>query len=176
MNNKNLITKTKLALLSLLVSTSLIPIQANPVMAAESEVIITEIMYNPEGTDSDFEWIEIMNTGSISVTLIGGSTNISWRIADDTSNRTLTETAYQGDMVLLQDEIAVIAKDPSQFMTRYPSYTADLLESSALSLGNSEDTIGLKPIFRLLSSITTSSNERSNAAYMPASAKMSSFS
>lgn len=144
MNNKNLITKTKLIILSFLISLSLIPLSVDTVIAADSDIIITEIMYNPEGSDSDFEWIEIINTGLNPVTIIGGNTDSSWRIVDGSSNRTLSDTAFQGDMTINSDEIIVIAKNPIQFMTRYPSYIGDLLESSAMSLGNTEDTLGLK--------------------------------
>ncbi|KKP70347.1 hypothetical protein A2X44_01385 [candidate division CPR3 bacterium GWF2_35_18] len=114
------------------------------VYAAESEIIFSEIMYDPEGSDTDFEWIEIYNRGLTPVTIIGGTLSGSWRIGDGTSNRTLQETAYQGDMILDSQQYAVLARNPIQFMTRYPDYLEDLIQVNSLSLGNTVDTISLK--------------------------------
>ena len=44
-------------------------------------VMISEIMYNPSGSpETQFEWVEIVNTGSSSVDLTG------WRLDDEDSN------------------------------------------------------------------------------------------
>ena len=42
-----------------------------PLPAAGQDVIITEIMYNPSGTDGSAEWVEIHNTAASSVDISG---------------------------------------------------------------------------------------------------------
>lgn len=101
-------------------------------------------MYDPEGSDTDFEWLEIYNNGVNSVTIEGGSGQNSWRIVDGTSNRTLAETAYQGSMILETGEYTILAKNPTQFITRYPNYLGNLIQVAGLSLGNTSDTVALK--------------------------------
>ena len=41
------------------------------VVASQAQLVISEIMYNPASSDSDWEWIEIVNTGNSAVNLNG---------------------------------------------------------------------------------------------------------
>lgn len=114
------------------------------VYAAETDVVFSEIMYDPEGSDTDFEWLELYNKGLSPVTIIGGSSTSTWRIGDGSSNRTLAESAYMGDMVIEAQGFMVLARNPAQFMIRYPDYQGDLVQINSLSLSNSGDAISLK--------------------------------
>ena len=40
---------------------------------ASAQVVINEVMYNPQGSDSGREWVELYNQGSSDVTLVGGT-------------------------------------------------------------------------------------------------------
>ena len=50
-------------------------ILAAPVFAADSDIIISEVMYKPDSTNS-IQWVEIHNKGAVSVDLTG------WTICD----------------------------------------------------------------------------------------------
>src|ERR1700691_6423986 len=57
---------------------------------AVAQVVINEVMYTPQGTDTGREWVELYNEGQSDVTMVGGSGKGSWRI-NDGSNHTLTD-------------------------------------------------------------------------------------
>lgn len=95
---------------------------------AMSEIMITEIMYNPEGTDTDREWIELYNDGSQPVNLSG------WTLREDNSNRVLS--IYGGDFAVMPYSFAVIAKNGLNFTNEHPAYSGVIVES-AISLTNS---------------------------------------
>ncbi len=95
-------------------------------------VMISEIMYNPLGSDSDREWIEIYNDGAeISLE--------DWKLKENGVNHQLS--LYQGSFVLPQDEFIIIVDDPVDFLNDY-SYTGTILDSS-FSLKNSGEEIAI---------------------------------
>jgi len=96
-------------------------------------LVINEIMYNPNGTDSGREWIEIYNNGQSSVDIDG----YLFKESGGTHGLTLV----QGSTILEPDEYAVIAADTSLFMADYPSYSGNLLDSSWASLANTGEEI-----------------------------------
>lgn len=126
-------------------SLSFIPFIAG---ASSGDVVITEIMYDLSGTDTDREWIEIYNSGTDPVTLAGGSGNDGWRLYETHSsgshNHTFAAEAYQGDLTLHPGEFAVIAQNGHAFKTDYPSFTGAVLVSSAFTLSNTSQSLGLK--------------------------------
>ncbi len=44
---------------------------SHPVFAASQGIVINEVLYDPEGTDTGYEWIELKNVGSTPVDLAG---------------------------------------------------------------------------------------------------------
>lgn len=111
--------------------------------AAHAAVSINEIMYNPAGTDTGREWVELYNSGSSDVTLVGGSGKGSWRIADS-SNHTITDPqggVGRGSLVVPANGYLVITSDPVAFMGEY-SGTYSVAKAS-LSLTNTGTTISL---------------------------------
>ncbi len=107
--------------------------------AASTDIIFSEIMYNPEGSDTDTEWIEIYNAGTEAVTIHDGSGANSWRVSDG-SNHTLT--LIEGSSTLQQGDFAILADDAETFRTLYPTYTGTLFDT-VLSLNNTTDTLSL---------------------------------
>ncbi len=98
-------------------------------------VAINEIMYNPEGTDTNREWIEILNTASTSVDIS------EWRLFEnDTAHRL---NLISGNFVLQPGEFAIIADDGDQFKIDYPFFSGNLFDSS-FSLNNEGEVISLK--------------------------------
>ena len=51
--------------------------------AVYANLEITEVMYNPEGTDTNREWIKLHNNGSNTITVISGRSDSAWRFSDD---------------------------------------------------------------------------------------------
>jgi len=107
--------------------------------AGPSDIIFTEIIYNPSGTDTKTEWVEIFNSGAADVVLIEGSGNGSWRF-NDGSNHTLT--LIQGSLTMPPGGYAVLASDSQTFLDSHPGYTGTVIDT-VMSLNNTSDTIGL---------------------------------
>jgi hypothetical protein len=101
---------------------------AHPVSAA---VIITEVMYDPVGTDAKHEWVEVYNDGSLSV----DGTKLKLREGGTDHRLTATNGSSLGS-----GEYAVIADDPTAFKQDYPSYAGALFDS-AFSLSNTGETL-----------------------------------
>ncbi len=72
-----------------------------------ANVIINEIMYNPAG-DDDFEWIELYNSDSNSVSLDG------WEFTDG------IKFSFGLEHEILGNGYLVLARDPSAFTSAYP--------------------------------------------------------
>lgn len=115
---------------------------------AHASVVITEIMYDPEGSDTDREWVELYNNGSEPITIIGGSSNEAWRFYEvHTSgphNHTFSDESYQNTLTLTPDAYAVVVQNGDVFKANYPDYTGTIVVSSAFSLSNTSQTIGLR--------------------------------
>ncbi|MBI2051135.1 MAG: lamin tail domain-containing protein [Parcubacteria group bacterium] len=112
---------------------------AGSAAAAASDIVFTEIMYNPSGTDTKTEWVEIFNSGTEEVTLIEGSGNDSWRF-NDGSNHTLT--LIQESLTVPAGGYAILASDGQTFLDAHQGYTGTVIDT-VMSLNNTSDTIQL---------------------------------
>lgn len=114
-----------------------------PVNAA---VYINEIMYDPAGSDTDKEWVEIYNDGSC--------TNISpWYLFEANTNRALR--LVQGNELLCAGQFAVIADKNSTFLSEYAQFNGTLFDTSAFSFSNTNETIALKnDTFTVMNSVS----------------------
>lgn len=119
----------------LLLSVLLIFIWFGVSLAFNDSLIITEIMYNPDGSDTHEEWIEIYNQTDQAIDLSG------WKFFESGVNHSLT--LAQGSFILSADERAVIAKDATKFMEEYDGFTGILLDSS-FSLSNEGEELAIK--------------------------------
>jgi len=97
-------------------------------------VIINEIMYDLEGSDSGREWIEVVNTGNESVDIS------TWRFFENDVNHKFT--IIQGDGVLASGEHAIIADNSDNFLIDWPVFQGMLFDSS-FSLKNTGEFIAL---------------------------------
>ncbi len=95
-------------------------------IATTGNVVINEIMYDPNGTDTDHEWIEIYNTEVFQINLSG------WTFYEETTNHGLT--LINGSEILQPESYAVIAQDSATFLTDYPLFNSTLFDSSWSSL------------------------------------------
>lgn len=100
---------------------------------AWATVTITEVMYNPAGSDAGREWIELYNNGSESVEITSGQKG--WKVSDG-SNHILANayTVPPGGFV-------IIATNPTTFRAQYGSALS--VVKSALSLNNTSGTLSL---------------------------------
>lgn len=100
---------------------------------AHAGVLITEIMYAPEGTDTKHEWVEVC---ADTATDIDG-----WKLFENDTNHGLTLVA--GVSALGANECAVIADDAATFSVDYPSFSGNLFDS-AFSLLNTGESIAIR--------------------------------
>lgn len=96
---------------------------------------ITEIMYDPEGTDVNHEWVEIRNDSNEEIDIS------AWKFFENNSNHSLTSVV--GGTVLSAGSFAIIADNAQTFLTDYPNFIGILFDS-VFSLNNSGETIALK--------------------------------
>ncbi len=111
--------------------------------AAHAAVSISEVMYNPAGTDAGREWVELYNSGSQDVTLVGGSGSGSWRIVDS-SNHTIVDPAGgvgRGSLTIPAHGYLILTSDPAVYVGEYSgSYS---VAKASLSLNNTGTTVSL---------------------------------
>jgi hypothetical protein len=96
---------------------------------------ISEIMYDPQGTDSGREWVEIYNDTPNAVILT------SYKLFEGGVNHSIT--AYSAVTSIPSGDYGVIADNAQKFLVDYPNYTG-VLYDSAFSLINSGEQLILK--------------------------------
>ena len=99
-----------------------------------ADLIINEISYNPEGTDSGFEWIEIYNSGD-SVSLE------NYLLREQEVNHKLTSVSDAG-YIIPSGGYAIIADNSTKFLEVFPGYPGVLLDS-VFSLVNTGELLEL---------------------------------
>jgi len=92
-------------------------------------------MYDPAGTDSGHEWIEVYNDGTSSIPLT------DWKLSEGGTNHNIVTVS--GDHTFAPGAYAVIAQSATKFQADHPGFKAELFHS-AFSLGNSGATITLR--------------------------------
>jgi hypothetical protein len=102
--------------------------------AALAQAVITEIMYDPPGTDSGHEWIEVYNASASPIPLA------TWKIYEGDASHKIV--AASGDKMLAAQTYAVIAESVAKFSADHPDFTGELFHS-AFSLDNAGETIEL---------------------------------
>lgn len=96
---------------------------------------INEVMYDLEGSDSDREWIEVINEGS-------GPVDIgNFKLFENGSNHSLT--LVSGSSVIPAGGVAVIAANATSFSAEHAGFSGTLFDS-AFSLSNIGETLGIK--------------------------------
>jgi len=96
------------------------------------DIIISEIYYNPDGTDSGNEWIEIYNNGD--------STNLStWKFFENEIKHNLI---FESASILEKESFGIISDNIENFKNNYPEYNG-LLIKSTFSLKNTGEVLSL---------------------------------
>ena len=100
-----------------------------------ADVVITEIMYDPKGSDTGHEWVEIKNNGTSPISVV------DYRFFENQTNHTLNPVNSSG--TLEAGAFAIIADDSSKFFTDFPAYDGLLIDST-FSLSNTGEAIAIK--------------------------------
>ncbi|MBU2263634.1 lamin tail domain-containing protein, partial [Patescibacteria group bacterium] len=102
---------------------------------ASASVVINEIMYDLEGSDSGREWVEIYNNGSSPVDLTG------WKFFEANTNHVLT--LVQGNINISGNGFAVIVDNAEKFLVDWPNFSGTLFDSS-FSFSNTGESLTLR--------------------------------
>lgn len=101
---------------------------AIPFTLLASDIYITEIMYDAEGSDANKEWIEVYNNSGSDVDFSKYKFH-----ENDTAHKL---TAFSGDGVLKNKSFAIIAENATTFNSLYPNIDTNILFDSSFSLLN----------------------------------------
>jgi hypothetical protein len=98
---------------------------------SSAQVVISEIMYDPPGTDAKHEWVELFNAGDSAVDLS------KWKISDGTTHlfNAPPKNGSRGSLTIGPGEYLVIAADATTFLNDNPEVSASVIDTS-LSLDN----------------------------------------
>ena len=99
---------------------------------AQASVIINEIMYNPAGTDTNREWVELYNNGSDVADIISGKSDSTWRFDDGSSSLHY----INDDLNISAGGYAILADNKDAFLSEYPNFSG-LVADTSMSLNNS---------------------------------------
>jgi len=126
-----------IAVLSLLLMTSCV-----------AAIEISEVMYNPEGTDTNREWVEVYTHAETN------TENISFFDNEGNHHLTLIQGTYN-----LQN-YAIITNNAASFIQEH-NYSGILFQAS-FSLSNTGESLGLKQNSEVLDNVTYSNNDGAN--------------
>lgn len=121
-----------------------------PYSQVSANLVINEIMYDLEGTDTGREWIEIYNNSDAQIDLS------TYKFFEADTNHGLTLS--QGNKNISAKGYALIVADPATFKIDWPSFSGTIFDSS-FSLGNEGEKLAIKDAnLNIVDEYTYSSN------------------
>lgn len=88
---------------------------------ANGVVSISEVLYDPEGSDTKHEWIEVVNDGA--------TVDLSeWKVFEGGTNHKLT--LFSGNQNLSSGGYAIIADDAETFLVDFPSFSGTVFDTA----------------------------------------------
>ena len=99
-------------------------------VSASDQLLISEIMYDPAGADSSYEWVEVYNPGRQAVDI------------SDFRFREGEVSHHVGSIVVPARGFAIIAANREKFLERYPEFVTNSVDS-VFSLSNSGELLEL---------------------------------
>ncbi len=112
------------------------------------DLMVSEVMYDPPGTDGGHEWVEILNGGTTSVEM----SNVKFREGGTNHNLALEA----GSSTLAAGGYAIIANGTSTFLEDFPNFNG-MLFSASFSLSNSGEELALRYGDTLFGAVTYAS-------------------
>lgn len=106
--------------------------------STSAAVYISEIMYDAPGADTKAEWVELQNTGSVSVDIS------KWKVSDASKHvlNAPPKNGSKGSMILAPNSFLILAADAPMFLSAHKNVHYAVIDTS-LSLGNAGGTISL---------------------------------
>ncbi len=100
------------------------------------QLVITEVMYDPSGSDTGREWVEVQNTS-------GGTINFTtWKFFEANVNHGIEQIdGYAAE--LTANEYGVVVSDKTKFLIDFPSFSGKIFKSS-FSLSNTGEVLAFK--------------------------------
>jgi PKD repeat protein len=98
-------------------------------------LVINEIMYNPIGSDTNHEWIEIWNKGPSNINLTG------FKLYEASTNHSLN--IYQGSLNIPSNGYAILTASGSVFLQDHPFFSGTIIDTS-FSLSNTGELLSIK--------------------------------
>lgn len=96
---------------------------------ANANVLINEVMYDPDGLDTGREWIEIFNNRSESVDISG------WKLFEANTNHKINSLKEGGSLIIPANSFAIIVDNSEKFFADHNSFSG-LVFDSTFSLSN----------------------------------------
>ncbi|MDB5224783.1 MAG: Lamin globular tail-like protein [Candidatus Adlerbacteria bacterium] len=103
--------------------------------SVQASVVITEVMYDPSGSDTGREWIEVTNTGSSAVDIS------DYKLFEANINHGLT--ILTGSANLAAGASAILIGDQAKFGADYTNFSGTLIKAS-FSLSNTGEALAIK--------------------------------
>lgn len=110
----------------------LLPLQAS------AKVLISEVMYNPDGADDKHEWIELFNGYNAPVDIS------KWKINDGSNHifNVPPKNGGTGSLTITSGGYLILAGDAATFLGDHSGISVSVIDT-AISLGNTAETISL---------------------------------
>ena len=102
-------------------------------LVTRAQIKITEIMYDPEGSDTKREWIEVYNAGS---------TNIDLGTYFLFENNVFHKLVAQSSTIIAPGEYAIIVDSIAEVIAEYKEFIGKIFDS-AFSLNNTGETLSI---------------------------------
>jgi hypothetical protein len=115
------------------------------------ELVISEIMYNPDGADGDREWIEVINIGSDidieSIKKYKDDYVLEMRVCvkedDDDCEKSHPIYFEKEELNISKDELIIMTNDIGTFKDDYPDFDGEILEVNFNLSNGDENFIGI---------------------------------
>jgi len=104
------------------------------VQASETDLVVSEIMYDVSGSDTSHEWIELYNTGTED--LVVSST---WRFFDSANHKI---NLYQGTSTIASTSFFILADNGERFLLDYPDFEGNIFDT-VINLPNASSSLAI---------------------------------
>lgn len=104
--------------------------------SVSAQMQITEIMYDPSGSDTGREWVEVQNTGGSAIDFT------AWKFFEADTNHGIASTTLEHTTIEPQ-EFVIVTTDRNKFLVDFPSFTGKIFKSS-FSLSNTGEVLAFK--------------------------------
>lgn len=101
-----------------------------------AQIVITEVMYDPQGATAGREWIEVQNVSSDSIYFV------TWKFFEQGVNHGIASTTVD-ELSIGPGSFAIITTDRTKFLLDFPNVAVPIFKSS-FSLSNSGEALGFK--------------------------------